>query len=50
MLCTSPYGLKFLPQIPTIVNYENDADAVRAAMDVLNGTLKAEGILPIPIA
>lgn len=50
MLCTSPYGLKFLPQLPTIVAYENDADAVTAAMNILYGTLRAEGILPIPIA
>lgn len=47
MLVTTPYALFFLPRVPTIVAYENNPDALKAAMDVLWGKAPAEGILPI---
>jgi beta-glucosidase-like glycosyl hydrolase len=35
ILCMSPYALRFLPNVPTIVAYENDPDAVEAAIETL---------------
>jgi len=49
ILCTTPYCLYLLPRTPTIVAYENDPDALAAAMDVLWGRAQAEGHLPIPL-
>ena len=49
VVCMSPYVLQHLPQYPTIVAYENDPDAVQAAMDVLWGRAQAPGVLPISL-
>lgn len=49
ILCTTPYGIYLLPKTPAIVAYENDPDALAAAMDVLWGRSVAEGNLPISL-
>ncbi len=49
VLCASPYALKLLPNLPTLVAYEDDCDAVQSAMDVLFGNALATGVLPIHI-
>lgn len=49
VLCTSPYALRLLPNLPTIVAYENDPNAIEAAMNVLFGYSTASGKLPIKL-
>lgn len=48
LACMNPYCLKFLDQEKTIIMaYEDDQEAVDAALAVVFGTLKPQGSLPI---